>query len=204
MSLRQRGRRILCPAVLALFLAGCGGGPGPETPSSSQPSSSPPPAAAEQRSQSGVPSLAHAKHKDGVHLAINTDQERYRPGQKVMITVTVSNLGQQVRDYTMWNIGDPRVYVSVDARPHAEKEIPLKPAGRENDPLIPAPSSASLQPGESFVHEVVWDQTIPQGDARRPVPPGRYTIKATLYLGRYTGGGTTSPLEVTRTIEIAG
>lgn len=148
--------------------------------------------------------MAHAKHKDGVHIAVNTDRDKYKPGEKVMITVTVSNLGQQVKDYTMWNIGDPRVYVSIDPRPHAVKEIPLHPAGRQGDPLIPAPSSAALQPGESFIHEVVWDQMIPEGASGRPAPPGRYTIKATLYLGRYTGEGTTSPLEVTRTIEIEG
>lgn len=198
---------------MVLSLAGCGG----EKPTAASKGGSTiypstgfaarnPHAGVEGLSPSGaapIPNLenANSKHQGDMHLALTTDKDSYRLGEKVTVNAVVTNLGKAPKDFTMWNIGDPRVYVTLNLRPVYEKEIPLLEDGR-GGPEIAAVNTASVNPNETFTQTMTWNQTYPGAGGAKQIPKGKYTMKATIHMGKFNGPGTTEPLEVSRTIEI--
>lgn len=180
-----RGRVLWFGLVTTLLLAGgC---------AQRQEAASPAAEPAQAASQPAVAAGGEAVHQGGFHLAVVTEKSEYRPGEVIVIQATLSNLSQQAKDYTIWGIGDPQVYVS--AKGPSGEEVSL-PANRRQG--LPAKVFVTLQPGEGFTYSVKWDQTA----GGRRVAPGKYTIKAYIYPGRLQDKAGVTPVEATRELRI--
>lgn len=135
-----------------------------------------------------------AVHQGGLHLAVMTEKEAYKAGETVVIQATISNLSQEAKDYTIWGIGDPQVYVTAVGP--GGQEISLPVGGRRS---LPARVYVTLQPGEGFTYTVKWDQTK---DGASRVEPGKYALRAFVYPGRLQDKAGAKPVEATREVSL--
>ncbi len=135
-----------------------------------------------------------AVHQGGFHLAVMTDKPEYRPGETVVIQATLSNLSQEAKDYTIWGIGDPQIYVAAVGAGGEEISLPVDRRGS-----LPAKVYVTLQPGEGFTYTVKWDHTR-DGTAR--VEPGKYALRAYVYPGRLQDRAGVTPVEARREVSI--
>ena len=138
---------------------------------------------------------------DDVLLRLSTQKQVYKPGEKVQVTAIVENLSDTPITYTMWNQGDPAIYVAVDTR-YAGLQW-LYEEDMDSHVVLPVVTSGALEAGETIIREVVWDQIVHTYPDPIQAPSGEYTISATFYLGRYSPDKKPEVLEASVAIEIA-
>jgi hypothetical protein len=121
----------------------------------------------------------------GVRLRISSDKEIYQPGDTVFITVRVENLTETPIEYTLWNIGDPVIYVFLENTLYSsghklyEKDYQVK----EINPLV---TGDILQGKQSITRQVVWDQQIHTYPDPIQAPTGSYSIRCEFFSGPYS------------------
>lgn len=190
----RRGRVVAGLSLLlgAVVVAGGGCARRPSPPAVQ--SVAPPAGLGTPAPAAGAADAGGAVHQGGFHLAVVTEKSEYKPGETVVIQATLSNLSQESKDYTIWGIGDPQIYVTA-AGPSGE-EISL-PVDRRRS--LPAKVFVTLQPGEGFTYTVKWDQTR---DGATRVKPGKYALRAYVYPGRLQDRAGVAPVEARREVSL--
>lgn len=110
----------------------------------------------------------------GVEMHLRLSQTTMSPGEILKVHAEIENISGEELEYTMWNIGDPAIYIKVHT-PY-ETSVILK-APEEPEIVQPAVTFDSLNPGETIKREVSW--TIGEQD-----PNGTYTVEASFFPGR--------------------
>lgn len=119
-----------------------------------------------------------------MHLTLQTDKPSYAPGEPVKITAALVNLSRKEQDYTLWNLGDPRIYVYI-AGPGLEPRAPVEEEALRKRARLPAVSYSTIIPNEIISREFTWDQKVVGADGKeRNLDPGTYELRAVVYLGR--------------------
>ncbi len=120
----------------------------------------------------------------GMHLTLQTDKPSYARGEPVKITAALVNLSRKEQDYTLWNLGDPRIYVYVSGTVLKER-VPVEEEALRQRVRLPAVSYSTLIPNEIITREFSWDQKVVGPDGKETaLPPGSYKLEAVVYLGR--------------------
>jgi len=119
----------------------------------------------------------------GMHLTLQTDKPSYARGEPVQITAAVVNLSRKEQDYTIWNLGDPRIYIYISGQ--GLEKVPVEEKSLRQRARLPAVSYSTMIPNEIITREFTWDQKVvgPEGK-EEALEPGSYELRAVIYLGR--------------------
>ncbi len=141
------------------------------------------------------------REREGVRLTLSVDRETYGPSDTVTVKAIVENTNDKPVTYTVRNLGDPGVYLSVLSE--ISGEHPLR---GPDDPEIaqPAISSHTLDAGAKLTREVAWDQELDTYQTPVQAPPGLYTILAESLLGEYVDGREPVSLRAVVTFRLEG
>ncbi|MFW6151004.1 MAG: hypothetical protein ACOC6A_05660 [Chloroflexota bacterium] len=130
----------------------------------------------------------------GVEMHLWLDATTLSPGDTLTVRTEVKNTSGQEVEYTMWNIGDPAVYIGVDT-PHGTT-VSLR--GPDEPEIVqPAVTFDSLDAGEGIEREVTW--TVSEQD-----PNGTYTVEASFFPGRQIEQEEPEPVALTHDVEVQG
>jgi hypothetical protein len=138
--------------------------------------------------------------KDDVLLKLATDKQLYQPGQTVTILATVENLSSHSVDYTMWNIGDPALYITLAPTLFGD-QISLNERNFRGRLVASMVTEDVLEADQRLSREVIWNQKLNTHPDEIQAPPGQYTIQAVFYVGKYNGSDA-EPELITATLDI--
>lgn len=118
-------------------------------------------------------------------LRLSANKQFYQPGETIVVNVSVENAYSEPISYTMWNGGDPPIYVTVDSTPYSDR-FSLYEKDYEAREIHPIVTSDVINPGQRITREVIWNQLLPTYPDRLQAPPGKYVIQATFFMGKYS------------------
>lgn len=113
-------------------------------------------------------------------------------GRHLGIRAEVENSSGEPADYTVWNTGDPPIYIQVI--PPSGEAIPLM-SGTPHQTVLPDVTVGQLEAGRKMVRKVKWD--VP-ADAIN----GTYELQARFYPGDQSALPEVEPMLVRQEIEV--
>jgi len=136
-----------------------------------------------------------------VKMTLWLSAETVTPEDTLAVKVQVSNMSDEEIQYTMWNSGDPPVYLRLE-QPYGDI-ITLR-APDEPEIVQPAVTFGSLGPGEAVEREVQWDITLPVDATVIAAPNGTYTVTAAFFPGRQIEQPEPEPLRLAYPVQVTG
>ncbi len=137
----------------------------------------------------------------GVEMTLRLSSENVEPGAMLDVNVQVKNTSGAGVEYTMWNSGDPPVYLRLE--PPYGDAITLRAPG-EPEIVQPVVTFGILEAGETIERQVQWDVTIPVGSAAVDAPNGTYTVAASFFPGRQVDRPEPEPLRLAHPVMVTG
>jgi hypothetical protein len=134
----------------------------------------------------------HSNTDHGFEMQMMIEGTQLRPGETLTLRVTVRNISDSEKEYTMWNLGDPAIYTEIDT-PFGDSFDLKSPS--DPDVVQPAVTHETLEAGEIIEREVTWK--VSEND-----PNGTYVVNARFFPGRYTDTADSQTMLLSQDIKV--
>ena len=137
--------------------------------------------------------VASESWQNKLEMSLWINQDKLGPNDVLEVRVQVKNTAGEAVEYTMWNIGDPPIYTSIE-NPLGDT-ITLR-APEDPEIVQPAVTFDTLAPDETIERQVQWNVASALN--------GIYTLEASFFPGRQVEKPQPEPLKLTHEIQVAG